>query len=293
MRPFGEHPDLLDDRVALRPGGDRVGHQRRLVEPQEQPDHARDVVVVGAALEQAAPRLGAVGLRPLQGLARDPVADRQGQRAQEAFVVLLAVVLGVLDQVELRVLLPLRVQALPGDVGADRRHQVDADHRDQQLQADDAGEDGQHRPGPPAGALALPAHAGWRCRRKRAGQASDFPGKDMGGGYGKNPRRGQAFPGTARRASQSAPMPEPTSSGTLVRKLLILLCPWPCSAAPSSPSRIPTSPARPAGRSCRPARTCRYEMHDRGRAQRQKEAVDATGNEIERAVPNKTARSGT
>jgi hypothetical protein len=158
MGPLGEDPDLLDDRVALGPGGDRVGHQRRLVEPQEEPDHPGDVAVVGAALEQAASRLGPIRLGTLQRFARDPVADRVGERGQEALVVLLAMVLRVLDQVQLGVLLALRVEALAGDVGADRRHQVDADHRHQQLQADDAGEDGQHRPGPAAEAQLLPVH---------------------------------------------------------------------------------------------------------------------------------------
>ena len=158
MGPLGEDPDLLDDRVALGPGGDRIGHQRRLVEPQEQADHPGDVAVVGAALEQAAPGLGPVGIGALQGLARDPVADGEGERPEEPLVVLLAMVLGVLDQVQLGVLLPLRVQALARDVGADRRHQIDADDRDQQLQGDDAGEDGQHRPGTPAKAQPLLVH---------------------------------------------------------------------------------------------------------------------------------------
>ncbi len=167
--------------------------------------------VVAAALAQAAAAAwrdpAASAAWPRDAIA---VADRNRQRLEEAGVVLLAMVLGVGDQVQLRVLLALRVEAFTGDVGADGRHQVDADHRDQQLQADDAGEDGQYRPGPPAGALALPAHAARRCRRKRAGQASDFPGKDMARGYGKNPRRDKRLRPAPRRASQSAPMFKPT-----------------------------------------------------------------------------------
>ena len=219
----GQHPHLLDERSPSVQVTIASAISGRPVEPAEQPDHARDVVLVAAALAQAAGAPPPDPGGPLHGFAEIAIADRHGQLAQEAPVVLLAVVLGVVDQVELRVLLPLRVEALAGDVGADRRHQVDADHRDQQLQADDAGEDGQHRPGPPAGALALPAHAGWRCRRKKAGQASDFPGKDMARGYGKNPRGDKRLRAAARRASRSAPMPEPRSSGTLVRKLPILV----------------------------------------------------------------------
>ena len=59
---------------------------------------------------------------------------------QEALVVLLAVVLGVVEQVDLRVLLALRVQALAGHVGPHRRQQVDADGGDDELQGDDAAE---------------------------------------------------------------------------------------------------------------------------------------------------------
>ena len=73
--PVGQHPHLLDHGVALGPGDDRLGHQRRPVEPAEQPDAARDVALVGAALAQALPRRRQVGSGLLQGLAGDAIAD--------------------------------------------------------------------------------------------------------------------------------------------------------------------------------------------------------------------------
>ena len=41
----------------------------------------------------------------------------------------------------------------------------------------------------------LPAHAGWRCRRKRAGQASELPGKGHGPRVRQESEARQAFAG--------------------------------------------------------------------------------------------------
>ena len=116
----------------------------------------------------------------------------------------------------------------------------------------------------------------------------------MAGGYGKNPRLDKRSPAAARRASQSAPMPEPTSSGTLVRKLLILVLPLAalgCAVVAEPQSNVAGTTCwkeLPTGSNL-PVTRCMTE-EDR---KRQKEAVDAAGAEIQRAVPNKTGRSGT
>ena len=95
------------------------------MEPAEQADQAADVVGMVAALDEALPRdARRSGSGLLQLLARDAVAERHRQRAEKPLVVVLAVVCGVVEQVDLRVLLALGVQALAGHVGAHRRQDV-------------------------------------------------------------------------------------------------------------------------------------------------------------------------
>ena len=122
-RALGELAHLLDDDVAVGPRHDRVGHERDAVEPSEQADQAVDVVGVIAALQEAAARDREVGVGPLQLLARDAIAERDRERLLEAPVVVLLVVLRVVEQIDLRVLLALGIEALAGHVGAHRRQQ--------------------------------------------------------------------------------------------------------------------------------------------------------------------------
>ena len=164
VRLLGERAHLLDDEIAFGPGDDRLGHEGNAMEPAEQPDQAADVVGMVAALQEAAPRQRQVGLGLLQLLAGDAIAERHRQRAEEAQVVVLAVVQRVVEEVDLRVLLPLRVEALAGDVGAHGGQQVDARHRDDQLQRDDA----RRTASPPAtngAAAARPRRSGAPRRR--------------------------------------------------------------------------------------------------------------------------------
>ncbi|MEP7101546.1 MAG: hypothetical protein ABI781_13615 [Burkholderiales bacterium] len=105
------------------------------MKPAKHPDQAVDVVGVVAAVEKALPRLGEIGFTLLQRFSGGAVAERHGQRRHEARIVLLAVLLGVVEQVDLRVLLPLRIEALARDIGAQRRQQLDAEGGDAGLQS--------------------------------------------------------------------------------------------------------------------------------------------------------------
>src|SRR4029077_5039314 len=73
---------------------------------------------------------------------------RDGERLLEVPVVVFLVVLGVVEQIDLRVLLPFGIEALAGHIGAYRREQLDTDDGDDELQGDDAAEQGHHGPRP-------------------------------------------------------------------------------------------------------------------------------------------------
>ncbi len=119
-RALDELAHLLDDDVGVGPRHDGVGHEWDVVEPSEQADHAADVVAMIAALQEAVARDREVGVGPLQLLARDAIAERDCERLLETAVVLLLVIFGVVEQIDLRVLLALGVEALAGHVGAYR-----------------------------------------------------------------------------------------------------------------------------------------------------------------------------
>ena len=145
--------------VALGPGRDGRRHERHVLEPAEHPHQAVDVVRVVAALEEAWRACGRSGC----GSSAAPRAPR-GRRAApparaEALVVALAAALGVVEQVDLRVLLALRVQAFAGHVGAHGRHHFYAQGRHQHLEHDDAHKDGHHRRRPARSARRWFTHA--------------------------------------------------------------------------------------------------------------------------------------
>ena len=146
VRAPREQAHLLDHAVAFGPRRDGARHQRRLVEQAEQADHAGDFAVVGTAVEEALARHAVVGVGLLKLLARGAIRQWRRDRRQEAPIVLLAVEFGVVDQIDLGVLLSLRIEAFAGDVGTHRREHVDADDRHRHLQRDDQCEDREDRP---------------------------------------------------------------------------------------------------------------------------------------------------
>jgi hypothetical protein len=99
-----------------------------------------------AAIEKALPCGRDIRIGTLQRFPRRAVSERHGESGHESNVVSFLVLLDIVEQVDLRVLLPFRVEALAGDVGPNRRQQLDAESSDRRLKNSHGDEDGDDRP---------------------------------------------------------------------------------------------------------------------------------------------------
>jgi hypothetical protein len=131
----GRGDEALDLPVAGAPDPDRPPHQGQAAEVPVEARHLADVVGMVAALQEPAPHDVEVRLRPVELLARDPVAERNRDRglvrAVRRFVARVRVPVQRVD----RVLLGLGPEPLAADVRAnpgEQRHAALRDERDRE-----------------------------------------------------------------------------------------------------------------------------------------------------------------
>ena len=139
IRRVGQFGDLP---VGLRPDPNGAVDIAHVPEATEQPDHARNVAGMVAALDKALAGELYVGIRPLQFLARLAITERNLDCLQVTVVVCLRARRGVAVEVVDRILLRLGPESFRADVGAGRRQEVHADAAQYNQQDDD----GQERP---------------------------------------------------------------------------------------------------------------------------------------------------